>query len=626
MVSRDGNSKSPGPEDETASGAEKITTQDRPVIPLEQSQFYQSLREYRLEPSENEEIYEYYRNLYEEDAKVTRSKNSPDSIHQILEADAADEQTNPGSVHPWRRRKGPIGTGGQSIVWLWEKQTASDNSTPRLQVAVKDATRDHFWRDQPAEGILLRKLEELGCKTVITVYDWMYKPAALPDENAIIRTIEEYAEHGDVASLLSFYAQYKLILPEAFLWHIFWSAANTLCYCRHGTTQPSTTLPGWDPIMHMDIKPSNFLMKRPDDTINALYPSIKMSDFGLAYTVPEKGNDKVRAWKSTWQFGTTGFKAPEVAHLIRPSIGSFDPVPPNALHGSHTDIYSLGVTIFFLMKISIQAVTRLDTVDARHVQNYYSDELRTLANWCQGRGINTRPLVYDLFLQTQKGMKKYQRIARKEETDAAVEWPFHSQVLYTKESQIRFRHDPVFRIMYERVNRAPLEDGEKTEDPGETPTSPHGRPGSEKSPTQRESFETTEKSSSSSSPESKNRSDHNTTSANHSSLYRSSSSSKASSRNTSDPRNRTERPRRPPLEPNPDSEEVARQYENFMNDYMNNQPQADPEPAPEEPPQPSPEGSPQLSPPPANSDTQSTPQSTSEPQPPAPEDPPATSS
>ncbi|KAL8914058.1 MAG: hypothetical protein Q9172_007163 [Xanthocarpia lactea] len=478
MVSRDGNSKSPEPEDET----------DRPVIPLEQSQFHQSLREYRLGPSENKEIYEYYRNLYEEFAKVKRPKNSPDSIHQILEADAADEQTNPGSMHPWRRREDPIGTGGQSIVWLWEKQTAFDNNTPRLQVAVKDARRDRFWKDQPVEGILLRKLEELGCKTVITVYDWMYKPAALPGENAIVRTIEEYAEHGDVQSLLDFYAQYKLILPEAFLWHIFWSAANTLCYCRHGTTESSTTLPGWDPIMHMDIKPPNFLMTRPDDTINALYPSVKMSDFGLAYTVPEKGNDKVRAWKSTWQFGTTGFRAPEVAHLIRPSTGSFDPVPPNALHGSHTDIYSLGVTISFLMKMGIEAVTRLDTVDARHVQNYYSDELRTLANMCKGHGISARPLVYDLFLYTQERMKKYQRIARKEKTDAADEWPFHSQVLYTKESRIRFRHDPVFRIKYERVNRAPLEDGEKTEDPGENPTSLHGRPGSEKTPTQREKF------------------------------------------------------------------------------------------------------------------------------------------
>ncbi|KAL8892520.1 MAG: hypothetical protein Q9192_005601 [Flavoplaca navasiana] len=61
---------------------------------------------------------------------------------------------------------------------------------------------------------------------------------------------------------------------------------------------------------------------------------------------------------------------------------------------------------------------------------------------------------------------------RKEQAEAEDGWPFHSQVLYTQASQLRYARDPVFTLMYEKVNRAPLKDGVKTVDPGEQPTPP----------------------------------------------------------------------------------------------------------------------------------------------------------
>ncbi|KAL8884856.1 MAG: hypothetical protein Q9215_007186 [Flavoplaca cf. flavocitrina] len=435
--------------------------------------FHRSLTGLNVNPAENAEIYRYYESRYVKDAKAPPPSNSQDGIHQILLADASDEQTDPDSVDPWMRKKEPIGEGAYAAVWLWEKYRSPYSNDALLQLAVKDAKLDRFWRDHPSEGILLRKLHDHGCKTVITVYDWMFKEATQLGEPSIIRIIEEFAEHGDLLDISNFYAENRLIIPEAFLWYIFWSGANTLCYCQHGTTQSPETIDGWDPITHMDIKPENFLMTKPDDSVNEHYPAIKMGDFGFAYTLPAVGYDKFRGWKSTWTYGTRGFQAPEVQHLIRPKEGSFDPVQVAALHGSHSDVYSLGRTMLDLRSRSI-AGARVDKHDNedQHVNDYYSEPLNDLIIWCLERPIGRRPSAYQLFQKTTEGMEMHQRIMRKEQAEAEDGWPFHSQVLYTKASQLRYARDPVFTVMYEKVNRAPLKDGVKTVDPGEQPTPP----------------------------------------------------------------------------------------------------------------------------------------------------------
>lgn len=72
----------------------------------------------------------------------------------------------------------------------------------------------------------------------------------------------------------------SLILPEAFLWHVFHSMANALCYCCYGTNEPSYHKRGWDSIVHMDIKPENMLLAAPDLDTHQLYPCVKLADFG----------------------------------------------------------------------------------------------------------------------------------------------------------------------------------------------------------------------------------------------------------------------------------------------------------------------------------------------------------
>lgn len=545
------------------------------IAPFEQSLFHQSLQEHGVGPFENEEIYEYYQKRYYEGAKVLASRIAPDSIFRILAADASNDQTDQDSVHQWRRRKEPIGTGGQAAVWLWEKLPTSDNGDELLRVAVKDVLLNEFWKDQPTEGILLRKLHDVGCKTVVTVYDWIYKEASRSSENPIVRIVEEYAEHGDLESVIRFYEQNRLVLPEAFLWHVFWSGANALCYCRHGTTNSPETIEGWDPMTHMDIKPTNFLMARPDASLSELYPSIKMSDFGAAYTLPETGYDRLRGWKSTWTFGTRGFRAPEVEHMIRPKQGSFSPVQPSALHGSHTDIYSLGQTIFTLMDRSARAVRDHDGNHDQHVLSYYSKPLIDLMTWCTQRPINKRPSAYELFQKTLEGMKKYQRIAKKEQADAENGWPFHSQVLYTEESQMDHRRELILRLKYESVNRAPLRNGIKTLDPGENYTPPVGKSDTRKTPPPpgdpNEPGTPGGRNGPRKTPSPPGSSRHTTPS----SSKTVSTSNKSSS--DSERRNLHNRHTKTPLEPAHDAEEGTRQYKDFMREFNNpqtNQPPA----------------------------------------------------
>ena len=138
-----------------------------------------------------------------------------------------------------------IGKGASGSVILWEKQ--SEHGLP-LRMAAKDCLCSPFYKDYCAEAQLTRRLNDLGCKNVISVVEWAYikKPTYRTEGGAVYWTMPknricyEFAEHSDLRSLEKWYRSQGLIFPEPFIWHILYSIANTLCYCRHGTnTLPS---------------------------------------------------------------------------------------------------------------------------------------------------------------------------------------------------------------------------------------------------------------------------------------------------------------------------------------------------------------------------------------------------
>ncbi|KAL8689280.1 MAG: hypothetical protein Q9218_005012, partial [Villophora microphyllina] len=415
--------------------------------------FKHRLAHWGMGPYNNPDLYEYYLNLDRRDVPTFMPGSTTSVLREVLESDAAAQQTEDRPLSKWVNR-GKLGQGSYATVYLWERQF-SDGGPP-LYMAVKDTEKHTFWQDYNMEGALVRKLNELGCNNVITVLDWIYKPARPPAE-ALVRMCFELAEYKDLARLCQFYRNNGLVLPEAFIWHVFWSVANALCHCRHGTNQSRITRPGWDPIVHGDVKPGNILLTAPDPQINEAYPTVKLGDFGAAYTVSES-LPKLRMWKSTHYYGTPGFMAPEVQTVDQENQFHFRPVPEDLQHGSHSDVYSLGIVMEKLMSLRWYAVTDMENNGITTSPfRFYSAELERLAAACRSESVQHRPDIYDVYRHTSIGREYYKRIASRErEVVPDVGPPYHSDVLYKFSDRMKWKGSRGFRAIFSKVNRAPL--------------------------------------------------------------------------------------------------------------------------------------------------------------------------
>ncbi|KAL8720292.1 MAG: hypothetical protein Q9225_002830 [Loekoesia sp. 1 TL-2023] len=422
--------------------------------------FDTGLYRWGLGPVSNTEIYEYYRGLNREigNNNASKTESNVSLLREVLQDDAQARQEDNVEIGQWVQKR-EIARGGFARVYLWEKH--SPGGGPRLRMAVKDSEASKFWQDYHSEGTLIRQLNEAGCENVITILDWLYKPAS-PLHDAFIRTCYEYADHGDLEDTLRFYRKHQLVVPESFVWHVFGSTANALCYCRHGTNKSNITRPGWDTMIHGDVKPANILLAQPNESVTSLYPAIKLGDFGVAYSVQES-NVKLRAWKSTFRYGTNRFMAPEVEAVNPKTNGNFSPVAASNIHGSHSDIWSLGAVIEGLMATRFNALKDHPKFDSPFVEEYYSSRLQNLTAACKTYSIHSRPAIYEVYVPR----------------NSPDDQPFHCQVLFSKADRERFLNDRAFRKAYTKVNRAPLLEGKTAEHPTENvpkPALPFSKP------------------------------------------------------------------------------------------------------------------------------------------------------
>ncbi len=242
--------------------------------------FHTTLTDWGLRPNLHTEIYDYYKQLgrTSEDGPSEGLESKSHDLREILQEDALAREDGDTVTTRWVK-KGEIARGAFGKVYLWEKQGL--DGAPPLRMVVKDSQTSNFWHDYHAEGELIRQLNGRGCQNIVTVLDWLYKPASA-SHKAFVRTCYEYAEHGDLGDIGLFYRTRQLLLPEAFLWHVFRSVANALCYCRHGTNESDQTMPDWDTIVHGDVKPSNMLLTPPSDSINSLY-HVRVIEIGMVF-------------------------------------------------------------------------------------------------------------------------------------------------------------------------------------------------------------------------------------------------------------------------------------------------------------------------------------------------------
>ncbi|KZF18948.1 kinase-like protein [Xylona heveae TC161] len=262
-----------------------------PATPLPEI-FKQALvtrRDSKLFP--DPDLYNYYANeLTRRDSRsIPGMGGTPSLLYEILASNAESKFTGNWGIG-WRPVK-TLGEGAQGKVMLWELMR---DEKPPLQIVTKDSMLDPFFKDYNSEGHLTKRLNDAGCKNAVKVLEWATVG------NTKMRCAYEYADYGTLWDLIKYYTIHRLMIPEAFMWHVFNSLATALCYLAHGRADGSRD-PSWEAIIHGDIKPENILLFKPDAQSGTLYPTVKLGDFGHAYTIP---NEKVRRFKSAFRHGT----------------------------------------------------------------------------------------------------------------------------------------------------------------------------------------------------------------------------------------------------------------------------------------------------------------------------------
>lgn len=170
----------------------------------------------------------------------------------------------------------------------------------------------------------------------------------------------------------------------------------------------------------------------------------------------------MRAFKSTYSYGTPGYRAPEVKPsalemFIQQVQGDGEDMdkPPYDQHGPHTDVWSLGATIQTMVQASKHAgdIKR----PRQRLFQPYSTRLTQLIRVCQLRDGRARLRPYDLFVRTGRELREQReaffaagvRAAEGRGQDHGV---YPDMVLFRKEDQRRFQNDMAYREAYQKVN------------------------------------------------------------------------------------------------------------------------------------------------------------------------------
>jgi serine/threonine protein kinase len=206
-------------------------------------------------------------------------------------------------------------------------------------------------------------------------------------------------ELGSLDGLIRRYSAARERLPdEGLLWDVFWEMSLALNFLltgthiktareRAGAGKVISTVSGWNPITHMDIKPANIFMTNEESfgANRTPFPTMVLGDFGCS--------------KSTSDI------VAGVARLHRLSGETPEFAPPESPSwNDRGDVYMLGLTIHCLGRMS----NLPDVVGHYELSPRYGDEnLRKLIKRCIKTDSRERPSAYELPAIVYSGYKAW---------------------------------------------------------------------------------------------------------------------------------------------------------------------------------------------------------------------------
>jgi serine/threonine protein kinase len=182
-----------------------------------------------------------------------------------------------------------LGNGGFGMVGLWEKRNCQGVLEDSVAIKETERSPDYQLKRNPSvakEAVIMRQLYDAEQRhgwgkqnNILRLRSFKFFPSSRK-----WRFYLEFAEYEDLYKLLSSYKTWDTYLPEEYLWHVFHSLAKVAVVMEQGPfTNPDTEKIVDGPVIHLDIKPDNVYLGKPDGkALFPHYPTIKMADFGMS--------------------------------------------------------------------------------------------------------------------------------------------------------------------------------------------------------------------------------------------------------------------------------------------------------------------------------------------------------
>lgn len=198
-----------------------------------------------------------------------------------------------------------LSSGGQGFMSL-----ASIKATGKIVVIKRLRLAPNTDLRTVPELIMLDRVQKLGPHPNILPYLQIWNSPAAPGECPTSRIILPYLSGGDLSKLKLQFQKMGRKVPEAFIFHAFKQMCNGFSFLHENG------------ISHRDIKPQNVMVDPVDFLDPALFPTLKIIDFGIAAETTQDHESLE---------GTPKYQPPEA------------PVA-----GAKADVYAIGAIIHFL--------------------------------------------------------------------------------------------------------------------------------------------------------------------------------------------------------------------------------------------------------------------------------------